>query len=63
MNIEKLEALIKNMSKDQYLKFEGAVFELLQENNLFTSIELEIIDKKIQHQKHLNREKVLMTNN
>ena len=46
MNIEKLEALIKNMSKDQYLKFEGAVFELLQENNLFTSIELEIIERK-----------------
>ncbi len=63
MNLEKLEALIKNMSKDQYLKFEGAVFELLQENNLFTGTELELIEKRVQQTKHLEREKVLMTNN
>lgn len=63
MNLEKLEALIKNMSKDQYLKFEGAVFELLQENNLFTTTELELIEKRVQQTKHLEREKVLMTNN
>ena len=63
MNLEKLEALIKNMSKDQYLKFESAVFDLLKENNLFTSSELEIIDERMQHKKQLDREKVLMTNN
>ena len=63
MHLEKLEALIKNMSKDQYLKFESAVFDLLKENNLFTSSELEIIDERMQHKKQLDREKVLMTNN
>lgn len=63
MNLEKLEALIKNMSNDQYLKFENAVFDLLKENKLFTVSELTNIEKKIQHKKQLEREKVLMTNN
>ncbi len=63
MNLDKFEALVKNMSPDQYLKFENAVFELLKENKLFSSNELMIIEKKIQLKKQVEREKVLITNN
>ncbi|MCY7420392.1 MAG: hypothetical protein LH478_01430 [Chitinophagaceae bacterium] len=63
MNLEKLDALVKNMSNDQYLKFEGAVFDLLKENKLFTGNELTLLEKKIQLKKKLEREQVLITNN
>ena len=63
MNMENLELLIKNMSNDQYLKFESAVFDLLKENKLFTSIELAFLEKKILLKKKLEREQVLITNN
>lgn len=63
MNLDKLEAIIKNMTADQYLKFETAVFDLLKENKLFSSNDLLIIEKKIQLMKQVEREKVLVTNN
>ena len=63
MNLDKLEAIIKNMTPDQYLKFETAVFDLLKENKLFSSNDLLIIEKKIQLKKQVEREKVLVTNN
>ena len=63
MNIDKLEALIKNMSNDQYLKFESAVFDLLKENKLFTTVELNTIEKKIQQKKQVERENLLVINN
>lgn len=63
MNLEKLEAFINNMSKDQYLKFENAVFDLLQENKLFSSTEITQIEKKILSRKQLERENILVANN
>ena len=63
MNLDKLEALIKNMTAEQYLRFESAVFDLLKENKLFSSNELLVIEKKIQLKKQVDRKKVLVTNN
>ena len=63
MNLDKLEAMIKNMTADQYLKFETAVFDLLKENTLFSCNELLVIEKKTQLKKQVEREKVLITNN
>lgn len=63
MNFEKLEALVSVMTSEQYLKFETAVFELMRENKLFTKSDLVLLEKKVEHKKEFELEKLLAANN
>jgi hypothetical protein len=47
MTIEKLEALVYVMTNDQYNRFQSAVLNLINDNGVFTTQEIRLMEKKI----------------